>query len=281
VLANRQVLGVRVDATSYSDAVDRILEWADHPQSRYVCVATVHTLMEAHDDRVFQGVVNGADLVTPDGMPLVWALWLLGVPEPTRVYGPDLTPLLCEAAARQGMPVGFYGGTPEVLKHMVEALQGQWPSLRVGYCWSPPFRPLTSQEEEEVVAAIKASGVRLLFIGLGCPKQERWMAAHRECLPLVMVGVGAAFDFLAGRKPQAPHLLQRAGLEWAFRLVTEPRRLWRRYLYHNPRYLGLFTWQLIRTRFPRKRKVPVQTVSGTGGGGPESGSVPVNRPVGP
>lgn len=265
VLEARHVLGMRVDATSYSDAIGRILAWSEQAESRYVCVSTVHMVMEAYDDPGFQRIVNGADLVTSDGMPLVWALRLLGVPHATRVYGPDLTPLLCEAAAGLGIPVGFYGGTQQVLDRMIAEVQRRYPALRVAYSWSPPFRPLASEEQEEVVAAIKASGARLLFVGLGCPKQERWMAEHRESLPLPLIGVGAAFDFLAGSKQQAPHLLQRLGLEWAFRLVTEPRRLWWRYLYHNPRFVALFTWQLIRGRF--RRLVRDNPVPGTGSSG--------------
>jgi N-acetylglucosaminyldiphosphoundecaprenol N-acetyl-beta-D-mannosaminyltransferase len=251
MLEHRRILGMRVDATSYTDAVTRIVGWTreDTPQSRYVCVATVHMVMEAHDDSRFQSIVNGADLVTPDGMPLVWGLRLLGVPGATRVYGPDLLPALCEEAAREGISVGFYGGTTEVLDGMLTELQRRWPSLRIGYGWSPPFRPLTPAEEAQCVSNIAASGVRILFVGLGCPKQERWMAEHRGSVRLVMVGVGAAFDFLAGAKRQAPRPLQAAGLEWCFRLITEPKRLWRRYLYHNPRYLALFVRQWVIERW--------------------------------
>jgi N-acetylglucosaminyldiphosphoundecaprenol N-acetyl-beta-D-mannosaminyltransferase len=261
MLEHRRILGMRVDATSYADAVTRIIDWTreDPPQSRYVCVATVHMVMEAHDDHGFQSIVNGADLVTPDGMPLVWGLRLLGVPRSTRVYGPDLLPALCQEAARQGIPVGFHGGTTEVLEGMTAELRRRWPSLTIGYGWSPPFRPLTVAEEGECVSRILASGVRILFVGLGCPKQERWMAEHRESMKLVMVGVGAAFDFLAGAKRQAPRLLQRAGLEWCFRLATEPRRLWRRYLYHNPRYLALFARQWVADRWRSARTADGQT----------------------
>lgn len=248
MLEQRHILGMRVDATNYPDAVTRILGWAERRESRYVCVATVHMIMEAYDDSRFMRTVNAADLVTPDGMPLVWMLRLLGVPTATRVYGPSLTPLLCGEAARRSLPVGFYGGTPEVLQRMVTALQQRWPSLRAECCWSPPFRLLTADEEREVVHSIRRSGVRLLFVGLGCPKQERWMADHRNELGVVMVGVGAAFDFLAGVKRQAPRVLQDAGLEWCFRLMTEPRRLWKRYIYHNPRFLVLAAWQVLRTR---------------------------------
>jgi N-acetylglucosaminyldiphosphoundecaprenol N-acetyl-beta-D-mannosaminyltransferase len=246
----RQILGMRVDATSYPDSVERILGWAEsgHPQSRYVCVANVHMVMESFDNRAFQAIVNGADLVTPDGMPLVWALRLLGVPAATRVYGPSLVPLLCEEAARRGVAVGFYGGSPEVLERLLVELRHRYPALKIGYAWSPPFRPMTPAEDAATVKHITDSGVGVLFVGLGCPRQERWMAEHRERLRVVMIGVGAAFDFLAGAKRQAPGVLQRAGLEWCFRLVTEPRRLWRRYLYHNPRFLVLLARQLFTRR---------------------------------
>lgn len=242
---------MQVDVTTYANAVRQILRWGRERRGRYVCVATVHMVMEAYDDPHFQQAVNQADLVTSDGVPLVWALRLLGAEAATRVYGPDLVPALCQEATNQNVPVGFYGGTPEVLERMAAELRRRWPSLSIGFCWSPPFRPLTAAEDAEVVARINASDVRVLFVGLGCPKQERWMAEHRDRLALVMVGVGAAFDFLAGTKRQAPPLLQRAGLEWCFRLATEPRRLWRRYLYHNPRYLGLFARQLIAERWRR------------------------------
>jgi N-acetylglucosaminyldiphosphoundecaprenol N-acetyl-beta-D-mannosaminyltransferase len=242
---------MKVDLTSYSEAVDQVLRWSEEGRGRYVCVATVHMVMEAYDDPEFQRIVNAADLVTPDGVPLVWALRLLGARGATRVYGPDLTPAVCAEAARRQVPVGFYGGTPNVLARMTAELRRRWSSLPIAYHCSPPFRPLSPEEDEEVISGIRASGVRVLFVGLGCPRQERWMAAHRERLGLVMLGVGAAFDFLAGTKRQAPQLLQRAGLEWSFRLATEPRRLWRRYLYHNPRYLGLFARQLINYQFRR------------------------------
>ncbi len=244
-LPARHVLGMRVDATSYDDAARRILTWARAGESRYVCVSTVHMVMEAHDDSTFRAVVNQADLVTPDGMPLVWLLRLRGVPGATRVYGPDLTPIVCEQAARQGIPVGFYGGTREVLEAMTARLRSRLPGLDVAYRFAPPFRPPSPEEDQRIVSAIEASGARILFVGLGCPKQERWMAAHRGRLGAAMVGVGAAFDFLAGAKRQAPGVVQRTGLEWAFRLLCEPRRLWRRYLYNNPRFLALVAGELL------------------------------------
>jgi N-acetylglucosaminyldiphosphoundecaprenol N-acetyl-beta-D-mannosaminyltransferase len=247
-VAAGRILGVRVDATSYADAAARVVRWATSGESRYVCVANVHMVMESRDDPSFRAVVNGADLVTADGMPLVWALRLLGVRSATRVYGPDLTPAVCEAAAERGVPVGFYGGTEDVVARMTANLGRRVPGLRVVYRHSPPFRRLTDDETAADLSAIRRSGARILFVGLGCPKQERWMAAQRGKLDAVMLGVGAAFDFLAGTKAQAPRALQRLGLEWCFRLAHEPRRLWRRYLRHNPRFVLLFAAQMLRPR---------------------------------
>jgi len=242
----RHVLGLRVDATSYSEAVDQVLAWASRGESRYVCFANVHMTMETVDHPTFREVVNGADLVAPDGMPLVWALRRLGAREATRVYGPDFVPALCGRAAATGVPVGFYGGRPEVLDRLVRILKDRYPALAVGFAESPPFRPLTGAEDAALVQRVRASGVPILFVGLGCPKQEMWMAARKGSIPTVMLGVGAAFDFLAGAKLQAPRWMGQAGLEWLFRLATEPRRLWRRYLYHNPRFVVGFVRQLLR-----------------------------------
>jgi N-acetylglucosaminyldiphosphoundecaprenol N-acetyl-beta-D-mannosaminyltransferase len=240
---------MRVDATSYDDAVARILEWANRGESRYVCAACVNNVIEAHDDEAYRTYMNGADLVTPDGMPLVWGLRMLGAGESSRVYGPDLTEALCERAARAGVPVGFYGGAPDVLDDLLVACKRRWPDLRVAYHLSPPFRPLTAEEEGRIVEDINASGARILFVGIGTPKQDMWMARNRGRVQAVMLGVGAAFDFIAGRKSQAPDFLQSAGMEWLFRLLTEPKRLWKRYLYRNPRYVALFGAQVLRDRF--------------------------------
>jgi N-acetylglucosaminyldiphosphoundecaprenol N-acetyl-beta-D-mannosaminyltransferase len=249
----RRILGMRVDATSYAHASHEILRWARQGESRYVCVATVNNVIEAYDDPGYQAVIEAADLVTPDGMPLVWGLRLLGVAGATRVYGPDLTPVVCQLATEQGVPVGFYGGAEDVLGTLTARLERRFPGLQVVYRSSPPFRPLTPEEERQTVEGLHRSGARILFVGLGAPKQERWMAGHRGQVDAVMLGVGAAFDFLAGRKRQAPRLVQRLGLEWLFRLAHEPRRLWRRYLYRNPRFIALFAAQLLRERPLRHR----------------------------
>ena len=243
---HRFVIGMRVDATSYAGAAQRVVCWSHERQGRYVCVANVHMAMEAWDDQSFQRLVNEADLVTPDGMPLVWALRRLGIADASRVYGPTLTLHVCERAASEGVPIGLYGGRPEAIERLVAMLQQRYPALDVAYAHSPPFTALEAEQDDAELERIRASGARILFVGLGCPKQERWMAAHRERLPLVQLGVGAAFDFHAGLVRQAPPALQRAGLEWAFRLAMEPRRLAGRYLRHNPR----FAWHLLRQLRP-------------------------------
>jgi N-acetylglucosaminyldiphosphoundecaprenol N-acetyl-beta-D-mannosaminyltransferase len=245
-LNSRIILHTRTDSTSYSDAAARVLAWARSRESRYVCVANVHVTMEAYDSEEYRAVVNGADLVTADGMPLVWALRLFGVSDATRVYGPTLTAHVLERAAATGVAVGFYGASDQVLERLLAACGRLFPGLRVAYAYSPPFRQLTAEEDAAVVKEINDSGAAVLFVGLGCPKQERWMAAHRGPVRATMLGVGAAFDFLAGAKPQAPAWMQRAALEWVYRLCTEPRRLWRRYAYHNPRFIVLLAAQYLK-----------------------------------
>ena len=242
---SRHVLGMRVDATSYEDASRRVASWAREGRSAYVCVATVHMVMEAFDSPAFRQTVNGADLVTPDGRPLVWALRGLGVKDATQVRGTDLVTHVVERAARDGIPIGLYGGTPELLEKFVRILRRRYPGVRVVCRIAPPFRPLTPEEDESVTREILSSGARILFVGIGCPKQERWMEAHRGRIPAVMLGVGAAFDFHTGRVRQAPGWMQVAGLEWLFRLLMDPRRLWKRYARHNPRFIAHFLLQLL------------------------------------
>jgi N-acetylglucosaminyldiphosphoundecaprenol N-acetyl-beta-D-mannosaminyltransferase len=203
--------------------------------------------MESYDSPEYRAIVNGADLVTPDGMPLVWALRLFGVKEATRVYGPTLMMHVLERAAMEGVAVGFYGASSEVIARMLGECRRRFEGLRVTYAHAPPFRQLTDEEDRAVMQEINDSGARILFVGLGCPKQERWMASHKGSVRAVMLGVGAAFDFLAGVKPQAPDWMQRVGLEWVFRLATEPRRLWRRYAYHNPRFVALLAGQYFKS----------------------------------
>ena len=244
----RAILGIQVNAGGYCHATRQILGWARDAQSRYVCCAAVNNIMEAQRSPSYRTIMDQADLVTPDGMPLVWMLRWLGTPAATRVYGPDLTLNLLAAAAEKGIPVGFYGGTDVVLSRLMEVVYMRFPHLVVAYSQAPPFRPLTEQEDARTIETINQSGARILFVGLGSPKQDRWMHAHKGRIHAVMLGIGAAFDFLAGVKPQAPHWMQRSGLEWLFRLGTEPRRLWRRYLKQNPKFVLLALEQLWRVR---------------------------------
>jgi N-acetylglucosaminyldiphosphoundecaprenol N-acetyl-beta-D-mannosaminyltransferase len=240
-----EVLHVPVDTTNYADSATLVLDWSARQPSRYICIANVHMLMEAYDSPALKEIVNNADLVTPDGMPLVWMMRLKGQRDQQRVYGPTLMLKILEAAARENIPVGFYGSEPPVLESLVRRMQMRYGGLNVAFSASPPFRELTSGEDDEMVKQIKESGARILFVGLGCPKQEIWMADHRGKIQAVMLGVGAAFDFHAGAKPQSPVWMQTIGLEWLFRLLTEPRRLWKRYLFHNPRFILLAIGDLL------------------------------------
>lgn len=250
------ILGVNIAASSYGSVVEKSLEWAKVRESRVLVFANVHVVMEAVDSPAYRDCLNRADIVSPDGVPLVWALRLLGLPEASRVYGPDCTLTMLRGAEMRGVPVGFYGGESEVLEALLKVVRCNFSSLRIPFAMSPPFRQLTAEEDEEVVKRIVDSGARILFVGLGCPKQERWMIEHRERVPAVMLGVGAAFDFIGGSKKQAPRWMMNSGLEWVFRFATEPRRLARRYLKNNPRFVLLFAWQLItgRTSVPHDHR---------------------------
>ena len=253
-MVSKGVLGMRVDATCYEDASRRVMQWVHEARSAYVCVASVHMVMESFDAAEFRRVVNGSDLVTPDGRPLVWALKALGAKGASQVRGTDLMTHMVREAVRENIPIGLYGGTPELLEELVRILRARFPGLRVGCRIAPPFRALTPEEDEAFTRDIVASGARILFVGIGCPKQERWMAAHKDRVPAVMLGVGAAFDFHAGRVRQAPGWMQSAGLEWLFRLMMEPRRLWKRYAKHNPRFVALFLMQLLGRNIAENRE---------------------------
>lgn len=242
----RYILSTRVDATSYEEATQRVVNWAKNRESRYVCVTSVHGVIEAQDNSRLRRIWNEADLNTPDGMPLVWALRALGVSKATRVYGPSLTLHVCRAAAEKGIPIGLYGGTPESLNDFSAFLEREFPGTQIACQISPPFRPLTDEEDEKYTRQITESEARILLVGIGCPKQEKWMYTHRDRIPAVMIGVGAAFDFHSGRVRQAPRWLRQRGFEWLFRLAMEPRRLWSRYSRIVPRFIGAFSKQLAR-----------------------------------
>jgi N-acetylglucosaminyldiphosphoundecaprenol N-acetyl-beta-D-mannosaminyltransferase len=255
VLPGKQfVVGVGISKTSYAEVVEKCRQWAEQralngsSPSHYVCVTSVHGIMLARDDASFSQILNSADIATPDGMPVVWALRSFGVRDQQRVYGPTLMLELCRSAAEHGHRIYLYGGQPEVLPLLEARLCREFPGLQMSGRHSPPFRPLSVEEDRQIQEAIRSSGAALIFVGLSTPKQERWMFEHRQAFPgATMVGVGAAFDFHAGRIPQAPGWMQRLGLEWLFRLATEPVRLWRRYLLITPRFLPLWLLQYLKT----------------------------------
>jgi N-acetylglucosaminyldiphosphoundecaprenol N-acetyl-beta-D-mannosaminyltransferase len=257
--ARQSVLGVGISATSYAQVCEYCARWVEQARassaspSRYICVADVRSIMTARSDSRFRRMLNSSDLTTPDGMPVVWAMRSFGKRAQARVYGPTLMLALCEQAASRGHRVFLYGARHETLQMLRTNLLAKLPKLEIAGMYGPPFRPLTPGEDREVTARIRASGAELLFVGISTPKQEAWMSAHLESLPgVVMLGVGAAFDFHAGRVRQAPGWMQRNGLEWFHRLMMEPRRLWRRYLLQTPLFLPLWFLQFAGLlRFPR------------------------------
>jgi len=242
--ARYDVLGVRIHAIDPPGLLREVESWIGARARRYVCFTNVHSVMETLAEPSLQRVFNEGFAV-PDGMPLVWLGRLRGHAV-HRVYGPDLTLALCARAAEAGWPVFFVGGAEGVAERLAEALKRSCPGLRVAGAEGPPFREPTPDEERALVERLNASGAELVFVALGCPKQERWMASHREHLTApALLGVGAAFDFHTGRVPQAPRWMMRAGLEWLYRLLQEPRRLWRRYLILNPLFLAHVVLQLL------------------------------------
>ena len=231
------VLGIQVSAIGMADALRIIDQWIQSGVSEYICVTGVHGVMESQGDPDLMRTYNEAGLVTPDGMPLVWLSRGAGHDHVERVYGPDLLLAVAEHGVSRGYRHFFYGGAPGIAERLAERLQERFSGFELAGTHSPPFRPLSAEEDAEVVAMLRDADPDIIWVGLGAPRQERWMAAHKDRVPGVMIGIGAAFDFHSGTKPQAPVWMQRSGLEWAFRLANEPRRLWRRYLVHNTGFL--------------------------------------------
>jgi N-acetylglucosaminyldiphosphoundecaprenol N-acetyl-beta-D-mannosaminyltransferase len=257
-------LGVPLAVSNY----DEVIAWMDAMIAAgargSVTAAAVNLVMSARADPSTMRAVLDMTLAMPDGQPLVWALRLLGHKRATRVYGPDLMALFCAHAAQTGTPIYLYGGrSPEALDLLVERLRKRFPGLPIVGGWSPPFRPLTAPERERVVGEVDASGAQVVWVGTGQPKQELWMQEMRPLLAApLLVGVGAAFDFHAGIVSQAPAWMQRNGLEWAYRLSREPRRLWRRYARYNPRFVAAFAGQY--ARHVRERRAPDGPATGAG-----------------
>jgi N-acetylglucosaminyldiphosphoundecaprenol N-acetyl-beta-D-mannosaminyltransferase len=232
------VLGVQVSAINPAMALAEIERWVRTREQHYVCVTGVHGVMESQRDAELMAIHNRSGLTTPDGMPMVWAGHRAGADWMARVYGPDLMLAVLEVAAARGWSSYFYGGADGVPEVLAQRMAARFPGLRVTGTYSPPFRPLSAEEDAAIVERINAAAPDLVWVGLSTPKQERWMAAHvgRLTAP-ALLGVGAAFDMHSGRLRQAPPWMQRRGLEWLYRLYREPGRLWRRYLYNNPRFV--------------------------------------------
>lgn len=230
------VLGAHIDALSWDAALDRLMGWAHGRESRYVTICNVHVVVSASRDAGYRDIINGSDIATPDGAPVAWMLRRQGFAGQPRISGPDLMWALCERAAREVVPVFCYGSTDATLGLLAQRLRAAFPALKLAMA-SPPFRALSAEEDAAAVARINASGAGIVFVGLGCPKQERWMAEHRGHVNAVMIGVGAAFDFHAGTVRRAPAWMRDNGLEWLHRLISEPGRLWKRYLVTNTLFI--------------------------------------------
>jgi N-acetylglucosaminyldiphosphoundecaprenol N-acetyl-beta-D-mannosaminyltransferase len=240
------ILGVGIHAIDMNMALRAIDAWIEAGDRQYVCVTGVHGVMESQYDETIRRIHNHAGMVTPDGMPIVWLSRLKGNPHVNRVYGPDLMLALCDHGLEKGYRHYLYGageGAPQLL---AERLVEKFPGLQIVGAYSPPFHALSAEESDRIVKRINDARPHIVWVGLSTPKQERWMAAHVGALQAnVLIGVGAAFDFLSGLKPQAPRWIQRSGFEWLFRLLTEPRRLWKRYLINNPAFIFLVAAQAL------------------------------------
>ena len=256
-LGKHKVLGVLVDAVDYDAAVEFVVRAARERRAAAISALAVHGVMTGVMDSHHLYRLNHFDLIVPDGQPVRWALQsLYGLGLPDRVYGPDLMLKVCERAATEGLPIFMYGSTAEVLADAGHNLLRRYPTLKIAGTEPSKFRRLSEIESDQLSERIRASGASVVFAALGCPRQEVWAYEFRERLQMPVLAVGAAFPFIAGQLKQAPRPMQRLGLEWLFRLWTEPRRLWRRYLLLNPAYLSLLALQATRLRGFQSAGVP-------------------------
>lgn len=242
-------IGLNITTGKYADFVKKIIQMAGIRQSSYVCVANVHMLVEAHIHKSFQDIVNNAQVVTPDGKPLAIGLRVIYGIKQDRVAGMDLLPDLLREAETNHISVFIYGGTPEMLSKTSKYLKDNYPNLTVSGIYSPPFRLLSVEEQEEIVSIINNSNANLVFVALGCPKQETWMATMQGKINSTMIGIGGALPVLIGMQKRAPMWLQKLSLEWLYRLVQEPQRLFKRYLYTNSYFCVLLFIELFKKKF--------------------------------
>lgn len=248
-----EVLGCPVDVIGWDQALQRVLQWAEARDSRYICHCNVHVAVTARKDERLRQVLHAADMVTADGMPVAWWLRRLGHWRQPRIDGPDMMWKLCAAAVRERLTVYLYGSSAETLDLLTRRLCAAFPGLIVAGAEAPPFADRVESLDPRAADRINASGAHIVFVGLGCPKQERWMALHRGRVRAVMLGVGAAFDYHAGKIKRAPTWLRRCGLEWAYRVVAEPRRLWRRYAVTNSLFTLYAAENLLRRALSLRR----------------------------
>lgn len=243
-LVRHQLITIQISLGQYSDFVTAIINNAEMSSSSYVCVANVHMLVEAHNDPDFAEVVNNSEIITPDGNPLTWALkFLYGISQP-RVAGMDLLPSLLDEASKKSIPIYFYGGTTSMLNSTLEYVAHFYPNLNIAGVYSPPFRPLTSIEESFVIDNINNSKAKIVFVALGCPKQEKWMASMKGRVQATMIGIGGALPVMIGLQKRAPIWMQKSSLEWFYRLLQEPKRLFKRYAITN----SIFLWLLLKAK---------------------------------
>lgn len=253
-MSRKRVVSIEVSTGTYGSFVERIAALAVNRSSSYVCVANVHMVVEAFSDSGFASIVNSADLVTPDGMPLSKSIGLLYGLKQERVAGMDLLPDLLGMAREKRLSVYLFGSTETVLETIEKKIAQDFPGLTVAGAFSPSFRPATPEETEAQIARINESGANLVLVALGCPKQERWMAANKGRISAVMVGIGGAFPVYAGLQKRAPKLLQRLSLEWFYRLCQEPRRLFKRYLVTNTVFLSLLMYEFVLKNMSFQRR---------------------------
>jgi N-acetylglucosaminyldiphosphoundecaprenol N-acetyl-beta-D-mannosaminyltransferase len=242
------ILGTRIDAISWAKAIENITTWADKRESRIVSLCNVHVAVSARSDAGLRHALDSSDMILPDGAPLVWLMHKRSWPEQQRISGPDLMWCALAQSEQLGLSVFFYGGTEHALQKLISIVRASFPSLQIAGHISPPFRAISDDEESSICNHIKQSGAKIIMVGLGCPKQEKWMARHKGQLHAVMLGVGAAFDYHAGTLQRAPLAWQHAGFEWLYRLMKEPTRLMKRYLLTNTLFLIALPWELWNSR---------------------------------
>jgi len=248
------ICDVPVSSVNINQACDIIDDWIRTRKKVYICVAPVLTIVDCQSDHEYKNVLNGADMITPDGMPLVWTAKLMGDKNIERTYGPDLMLALCKKGQTEGYAHHLYGGTENTCRLLQNVLKKRFSNINIRGCYTPPFRPLHAQEDNRIIDEINRLNPDILWVGLGSPKQDYWMYEHRRKLNVpVIIGVGAAFDFIAGVKKQAPRWMQTCGLEWFFRFCSEPRRLWKRYLLGNVKFIYLLSKHAVKATFRDKQ----------------------------